>query len=576
VRRLLSLKDVIDVQGAKTVTEFFTLQRADAEKVSEILQKMFEKTDESPGARSVVTPPRPVPAPGAPPVPQQAAQTGNTLVPAVPQRVQIFADKRTNRVMVVGPEAQMDYIGTIIANLDVSMPFDEVLERPLRFVRAADVLPIVANLLADRSDDKNGQPGQNPAGGDNQNSNNNNNDDNSGNNDNSGGGGGGGSAGGGGLSTRDTTSFRRENTKPLSLSVGNSRIVADRSMNKILVFGPPEARAKAARVLEMLDQRPKQVYLACVIGQLTLTNDTEFGISYLIKPGTWRILGHGTSSDIANLFANRNGTIDVVPGASDAVNAAASAATTAARAAVPALAGLTVFGAIGDSVDVLVRALASTNRFQVISRPVIYTSNGQGALISSGQQVPVPTSTLTTAVDVTANNSGNSVTSNIEYKNVVLELDVRPLINSDREVTLEIKQRNDNVQSQVQISNNQVPVVATQTLNTSVTVPNRSTIVLGGLITDQEERVATGIPFLKDIPGLGYLFSNTTKKKERRELIVMIQPFIINNGYDLKDANYVERANTSFKSQAALFDQPVPIKRATLPGVTDLPPQEIR
>jgi type II secretion system protein D len=574
VRRLLALKDVIDVQGAKTITEFFTLQRADAEKVTEILQKMFEKTDDSPGSRSVVTPPRPIPAPGAPNVPAAPAATGNTIIPAIPQKIQVFADKRTNRVMVVGPEAQMDYIGTIISNLDVSMPFDEVLERPLRFVRAADVLPVVASLLADRSDDKNGQSGQNPAGGDNQNSNGNNNDDNS-NGDNNGGASSGSGGGSGGLSTRDTTSFRRENIKPLSQSVGNSRIIADRSVNKILVFGPPEARAKAARVLDMLDQRPKQVYLACVIGQLTLTNDTEFGISYLIKPGTWRILGHGTSSDIQNLFSNRNGSVDVVPGASDAVNAATSAAATAAQTAIPALAGLTVFGAIGDSVDVLVRALASTNRFQVISRPVIYTSNGQGALISSGQQVPVPTSTLTTAVDVTANNSGNSVTSNIEYKNVVLELDVRPLINSDREVTLEIKQRNDNVQSQVQISNNQVPVVATQTLNTSVTVPNRSTIVLGGLITDQEERVATGIPFLKDIPGLGYLFSNTTKKKERRELIVMIQPFIINNGYDLKDANYVERANTSFKSQAALFDQPVPIKRATLPGVLDLPPQEI-
>jgi type II secretion system protein D len=571
VRRLLALKDVIDVQGAKTITEFFTLQRADAEKVVEILQKMFEKTDDSPGAaRTVVTPPRPVPAPGAPNAPAAPVAAGNTIIPAIPQKIQVFADKRTNRVMVVAPEAQMEYIGTIIDNLDVSMPSDEVLERPLRFVRAADVLPVVANLLADRADEKNGQPGQTNTA-DNQNSPN---PDDSNNDSGSSGGSSGGGAGG--VSTRDTTSFKRENTKPLSVSVGNSRIVADRSVNKILVFGPPEARAKASRVLDMLDQRPKQVYLACVIGQLTLTNDTEFGISYLIKAGDWRILGHGTSADMNNLLAYRNGSFDLVPGTSDAVNAAATAATTAANAAIPALSGLTVFGAIGDSVDLLVRALASTNRFQIISRPVVYTANGQGALISSGQQVPVPTSTLTTAVNVNANNSGNSVTSNIDYKNVVLELDVRPLINSDREVTLEIKQRNDNVQSQVEISNNQVPVVATQTLNTTVTVPNRSTIVLGGLITDQEERVQTGIPFLKDIPGLGYLFSNTKKNKTRRELIVMIQPFIINNGADLKDANYVERANTSFKSQAELFDQPVPIKRATLPGVIDLPPQEIR
>jgi type II secretory pathway component GspD/PulD (secretin) len=75
--------------------------------------------------------------------------------------------------------------------------------------------------------------------------------------------------------------------------------------------------------------------------------------------------------------------------------------------------------------------------------------------------------------------------------------------------------------------------------------------------------VQTGIPFLKDIPYIGYVFGSTKKTKTRRELIVMIQPFIIGNDVNLSEANYIERTNTSFKE--GLFDKPVPVERATLP-----------
>jgi type II secretion system protein D len=568
VRRLVNLQEVIDVEGARTVTEFFQLERADAEKVVEILSKLFEK-DDSAAASATGRPATPVVggAPGAAPQPRTAG-----AVSGVPAKVQVFADKRTNRVMVVAPESEIPYIRTIVENLDVAVNFDEVLERPLRFIRAADVLPVLANLLGERgengkteqpqivsADNQSGQPGGGGGG--------------QGGSDQNASSGGGGSTGGGDVGLAEKTSFSAESTKPESVTVGNARIIADRSVNKILVIGPPEARDKAAKVLDMLDQRPKQVYLACVIGQLTLTNDTEFGINYLIKAGDVRILGSGGVSDINNVLANRSGSIDLVPGTSNIVNAATSAATSAAASSIPVLSGLTVFGAIGDSVDILARAMGSTGKFQVISRPVVYTANGQGALISSGQEVPVPAQSLSSVTNANVSNTGTSVATSIDYKKVVLQLDVRPLINSDHEVTLEIKQRNDNVQSTTQIAGNTVPVVATQTLNTSVTVPNRSTIVLGGLISNQEDRSETGIPFLKDIPGLGYLFCTTTKTLTKKELIIMIQPFIVNSTDSLRDVNYIERANTDFRE--GLFDQPVPIKRATLPGPGDIVPEMV-
>jgi type II secretory pathway component GspD/PulD (secretin) len=79
---------------------------------------------------------------------------------------------------------------------------------------------------------------------------------------------------------------------------------------------------------------------------------------------------------------------------------------------------------------------------------------------------------------------------------------------------------------------------------------------------------------LKDIPGLGYLFSNTIKNKVRRELIIMIQPFIVDTEDKLKEVNYIERANTGFKEH--LFDEPVPVRAATLPAPEDLSDPKFR
>lgn len=566
IRRLIALKDVIDVQGARTVTEFFQLERADAEKAAEILSKLFEKSEGGPGQNIAVAPAQPNGQPGIAPAPQ-----GGGVVAGLPGKVQIFADKRTNRVLVVAPDSQMPYIRSIVENLDVGVEFDEVLERPLRFVRAGDVLSVLANLLAEGDDKAAAANGAAAGGGDAD----------QGNNPNSGAGPGGSASGTGNDDlnggSQAQLNVQAESSKPQSLIVGSSRLIADRSVNKIIVIGPPEARSKAARVLDMLDQRPKQVYLACIIGQLTLGDNLDFGIDYLLQFGNVRVLGQGEGSTINNLIANRNASVDLLPDTGNLVNGAVNAAATAARTALPVVSGLTVFGAVADSVDIYARALASTNRFQIISRPMIYTANGQVAKISSGQDVPFAGSTLS---DINSNgnninNIGTSVNSTTEFKKVRLQLAVRPLINSDKEVTLNISQINDTVSGTAQISaGTTAPIVATQSLDTTITVPNRQTVVLGGLISDQEERAVTGIPLLKDIPGLGYLFSSTRKTKTRRELIVLIQPFIIGNDVDLKEANYIERANTSFKE--GLFDRPVPVERATLPGPGDtLVPGEV-
>ena len=169
----------------------------------------------------------------------------------------------------------------------------------------------------------------------------------------------------------------------------------------------------------------------------------------------------------------------------------------------------------------IVRALEATQRFKVLSRPAIYAANNKKAVITSGHRIPVPTSSITDL-----SNTSN-VRTNITYQDVVLKLEVIPLINSNKEVSLTIAQVNDTVDGQQQVADNTVPIIGTERLVTTVTVANRTTIVLGGLITENEEKSTSGIPVLSRIPVLGNAFKSTKTKKSRKELLIFIQPVVV-------------------------------------------------
>jgi type II secretion system protein D len=559
IRRLIAVQRLIDVPGAKILTEFVPLTRADAEKVAEIVNKLLEqerKDDTRAGAGGVQVQPveqRATNQPqnpnggGAQPAAPAAAVVqggGGTMTPTN-ALIQIVADVRTNRVLVVAPESRMGYLRKLITDLDVPVSMEDPLERTIKFQSAAELLPVLQNTLAEGDDKEGGQhaqqgnqqasPQESPqsTGSDSGNSF------------------GGGGSGFGGLGSSSGAPSLQAPTKappPSAVSVGKIRIIADSASNKIIVFGPPEAKNKAAKVLDMLDQRPKQVYLATIIGQLTLTDGLEVGFDYLLKftnfnPG-------GPASGLGGLLRSRT---DVLPDPTSLVT----------NTAVPLLSGLTLYGTIAETVDIYAKALVNSSNFKVLSRPVIYTANNTKAVISSGQQVPIAGQTLSTVTNVDTNNpnlSGNSVASTTEYIPVVLRLEVVPRINSADEVTLQVVQQNDNILERVVVSNNEVPVIGTQSLTTQVTVKNRTTVILGGLITEEETNSKTGIPLLSSVPGVGYLFSTTKKNKTRRELIVLIQPLIINSDADLAEAQYIERSMSNLKND--LYDDPVPVKKA--------------
>jgi type II secretory pathway component GspD/PulD (secretin) len=157
----------------------------------------------------------------------------------------------------------------------------------------------------------------------------------------------------------------------------------------------------------------------------------------------------------------------------------------------------------------------------------VFASNNQKATISSGQRIAVPTNSF--------NSGSTGQSTNIEYQDVVLKLEVIPLVNSENEITMQIVLVNDDVIASQPIEGiGDVPIIATREILTTATVPNNQTIVLGGLIIDRKSQKKSGIPILSDIPYLGRLFGSTTDGNDRGELMVFIQPSIVNSDRSLQ------------------------------------------
>ena len=287
------------------------------------------------------------------------------------------------------------------------------------------------------------------------------------------------------------------------------------------------------KILDEMDVKAPQVALSTVIGELSLTNNEEFGVDYFAKYRN-KLVGISRNTGVP------------IPVPSLAASAAPSASPIIGSGIVdPAnlinfsqiiqnvATGTNVYVAAGNYLAAIVHLLEQTGRFKVVSRPTVFTSNNKKAIIASGTEIPVPVNTLTNTTATNVTNNVAAVSSSIEFKKVALQLEVVPLINSEKEVSLDILQKLDSVSGSTIVSGNQIPNIATRYIRTNVSAANGSTIVLGGLITDNKMKNNTGIPILDRIPYLGALFRSTTNNKQRTELIILMRPEVTLTKLDL-------------------------------------------
>jgi general secretion pathway protein D len=556
IRKLVKIIDQIDVPPAEVVSEFIKLERADATKVIELLKDIFEKGNQPAGAPGVrnVRPNVPVPQPQG--AGQQVDGEGGSAVLSeeslVVGKIKLEADVRTNRIHVITRPINMPFVRKLISEFDANVEFGKPVTRPLKYISAGDVLSVLVQALTEpgANAQQGGDAGNLNAPGQgqarrNQNSPNNSFSNNSSNN---------GSSGSSSLNVSEELSTEATDTTPKAVTVGNTKLIADSRANTIIVLGNRDVVVKVEKILDEMDVRAPQVALSTVIGELSLNNNEEFGVDYLLK------FQRQNGGDGGFGATSRNTGAPLVDPAR-LLNFTAVAGAAAS--------GANVYLAAGNTLTSIVKLLESTGRFRVISRPMVFTSNNKKAIIASGTEIPVPVNTVQSSSGSGLINTGLAQSTNIQFKKVALQLEVVPLINSEKEVSLDILQKLDSVANNVTIDNNQIPTIATRYIRTNVSAPNQSTIVLGGLITDDKRRDTTGIPVLGRIPLLGALFRDTTKSKQRQELIVLMRPEVTMTNLDLYRLRQKTEDKTHFGREIDEDDTAAPVDKQLPPP--DLP-----
>jgi len=518
IRQLVQLAELIDTPQARLQREFIQLNRADAENVAEQINELLQSGSNTQRGRATPARNQDNQQNQQQNLPQGAA-SADAIAQLDSESVKIVADARTNRILVVAPEASFDELKQLILDFDSAVDFSNPLKVALRYVKAGDILPVLGEFLAEGDEEvvlEEGNTNQGATGR------------------NTGGSGGTTSGGSNSLSRPDRLSETGLESTPQSLTVGKTRIIADRRNNAILIDGPPENINRASAILESLDVPAQQVFLSTVIGQMTIDDTTEFGVDIFQAYKRDDTFG-GAGQSVTN--PSETGSF-IDP--SDLITTSAFPAGAG---------GMVLYGTFQDTLDVFVRALKTTNNFKVLSRPTVFTTNNKKAVILSGRREPIPSQSLSSLDNSTSTNA--SVTTNVDFEEVALKLEVIPLINSDNEITLTIAQQNDSLAGDRIIGGNAVPIINTQELVTTVTVQNRNTVILGGLIEDSAQDQTTGIPILGDIPLLGNLFKTTNRQRPRTELIIMVQPEIVRGITDVNRAS-ADRVDETFVGPDAL------------------------
>src|SRR6478672_11715638 len=533
IRQLAGVIEQVDVAPAEVVSEFIKLERADASKVVDMLKDVFEKGSETPGQPGV----RGVKVPGGVPQPMPVGDSGGGGIlseeAVIVGKIKITPDVRTNRIHIVTRPINMPFIRQLIHEFDANVEFGHPVTRYLKYVSAGDILPVLVQALTEPGTEGGGAggqaglPGVGPSPGPGQTqqrgtgtsplTNNYS---------------GSQSGTGSSLNISEELSTQPVDTVPKAVTIGNSKLIADQRSNSIIVLGNREVVMKVEKILDEMDVKAPQVALSTVIGQLTLSNNEEFGVDWFAKYQN-KLVGISRNNTI---FGNNNPLIpipSVAPASSPGISPGIlnnniidpSNLINFSQIIQNVTNGTNIYVAAGNYLAAIVHLLESTSRFKILSRPTVFTSNNKKAIIASGQEVPVPVNTLSNVGTVGINGTA-AVQASIEYKKVVLQLEVVPLINSAKEVSLDILQKIDSIVpggGQL-ISGNVVPTIDTKYIRTNVSAPNGSTIILGGLIQETKQKQYQGIPYLARIPLIGAAFRGTATSKNRQELIILMCP----------------------------------------------------
>jgi len=278
---------------------------------------------------------------------------------------------------------------------------------------------------------------------------------------------------------------------------GGGNLVTDPHGNRLIYTGSPSQYQRILPLLERLDQPVPEVLIEVTIAEVTLTDETDYGVEFFAE----NVGGDGVDVDFGTEGGLGLGT-----------------------------SGFTA-GFVSGDVTAALNAFAQNQRVDVLSTPRLVARSGGSASIQVGTDVPVITSQQ--AADEQSGQGGTDVFQQVQFRETGVLTNIEPIVFGSGRVDLNISQEVSNAQPNPNAAIAS-PIIQNRNLTTQLTLKDGGTAVLGGLIQDNVTRGNTGIPLLKDIPGLGALFSVNSLSVERTELLMIITAYVMRSGEDRK------------------------------------------
>jgi general secretion pathway protein D len=277
---------------------------------------------------------------------------------------------------------------------------------------------------------------------------------------------------------------------------GRGRLVVDPFTNQILFEGVASDWERLLPLFRRLDRQTPEVLIEVIVAEITLSNDTNSGVEWLLE-----------AADV--------GSNDTISGSTLGGLGLQSG-------------GLTV-NLRGSNARAVISALNESNRVRLLATPRLAARSGGLARINVGTEVPVIISQA--ASDVQQSNGGTEILQSVEYRQTGNILTIEPIVYGagrvDLNVSLEVSEAQSNPNQSIPS-----PVILNRSVETQLSLEDGAAAVIGGIIQQSQTNGSTGVPGLQSIPGIGRAFRADTIENSRTELLLIIRPYLVNDPTD--------------------------------------------
>ncbi len=338
------------------------------------------------------------------------------------------------------------------------------------------------------------------------------------------------------------------------------RFTADGPTNSLIIEASSEGFATVSDVIAALDIRRPQVMVEALILEVDITDSQSLGLAWLYQNSTSKGF-FSVGVDTPGALGEPTGIPPINRGEGLIGSTAGdlTAAVLGKQIFVPGIGNVPIF----QGLLIASRNDANTN---LISAPVILTADNEEAEIIIGQEIPIPTTLLETADPSAA--GGFQTSQNIARENVGVTLRVTPQISEGDTVRLEIFQEISEVES---TDDELGPTTRNRQVENTVYVRDGEAVMLGGIISESQGVAESKVPFLGDIPIIGWLFKTTSDTVRKVNLLIILTPRIVRDPEDLEQLTLERRERFRDSASAGYTSEELAERQAALDAGVELP-----